>query len=65
MRNGTVKQFLDALDEMRTLYAFDDEKTEICTFDYMTNNHCGLSIATTDEKTGIDIHMGKRFEIGR
>lgn len=57
--NGTVKQFKDALEEMKTIYPFDDSKTFIQTRDIinMGNNH--LSISTKDDKTGIIIEMSK------
>ena len=59
MRGGTVKQFLDALDEMRSVYDFKDEDTEICTRSAYTNSDNCLSIVTTDEKTGVHIQMTK------
>lgn len=62
MTGGTVKQFLDALDEMRTLYPFKDEKTQISTRDAMRNTHECLTIITTDEKTGVIIEMTKRIQ---
>ena len=60
--NGTVKQFLDALEEMREIYSFDDEKTRIVAYDIITQreNNC-LQISTVDEKTGIHIHMSKNL----
>ena len=62
--NGTVKQFLDALEEMREIYSFDDEKTRIATYDIISPriNDC-LQISTVDEKTGIQIVMSKRIEV--
>ena len=57
--NGTVKQFKEALEEMKTIYPYEDDKTVIQTRDTISlgNNH--LSIATRDEKTGILIEMSK------
>lgn len=57
---GTVKQFKDTLEEMRSIYPFQDDKTYIQTRDIVSlgNNH--LSLATTDEKTGILIEMSKK-----
>ena len=45
--DGTVKQFLDALEEMREVYQFDDEKTRIVTYDIVTPriNDC-LQVST-------------------
>jgi hypothetical protein len=59
---GTVKDFYKALDEMRAIYPFDDEKTRLCTRSVYQNAENHLSIITTDEKTGIDIHMSKTIE---
>lgn len=57
--NGTVKQFKEALEEMKTIYPYEDDKTVIQTRDAISlgNNH--LSISTKDEKTGILIEMSK------
>ena len=59
MEAANVKQFLDALDEMKTIYPFDDEKTIICTRDLKSLSHNHLAIRTQDEKTGIYIEMSK------
>lgn len=56
---GTVKQFKDTLEEMKTVYPYDDEKTFIQTRDVATIGHNHLSLVTTDEKTGILIEMSK------
>ncbi len=61
MTGGTVKQFLEALEEMRTLYQFANEKTHISTRESMGNAHNCLTIITTDEKTGVIIEMTKRI----
>jgi hypothetical protein len=61
MEDGTVKQFLNVLDEMRTIYAFKDEETRICTLDPMSRYHNRLTIMTKDEKTGINISMSKEL----
>ncbi len=57
---GTVKQFKDTLEEMKSIYPFDDEKTYIQTRDIVNLGHDHLSLATTDEKTGILIEMSKK-----
>lgn len=60
MKNGTVKEFLETLDEMRTVYPFKDEETFMCKIDPRTfdcNN--AISLRTVDEKTGVTIHMSK------
>ena len=59
MQGGTVKQFMDALEEMRTIYPFKDEDTRMCTRDFRTLSHNALSIRTVDEKTGVYIEMSK------
>lgn len=61
MTGGTVKQFLEALEEMRTIYKFVDERTQISTRDSMVNAHNCLTIVTTDENTGVVIEMTKRI----
>lgn len=59
MRGGTVKQFLDALEEMRSVYPFKDEETQLCTTSIQTLAENHLTIYTRDEKTGIHIEMSK------
>lgn len=63
MVGGTVKQFKDALEEMRTIYNFDDEKTRISLRDPCTISATCLAIVTTDEKTGITVRMDKDIPI--
>lgn len=60
MREGaTVKQFVDAIEEMRKVYPFKDESTRMSIMDScrMTPNH--LTVITTDERTGVVITMSK------
>ena len=59
MQGGTVRQFLAAIEEMRSLYPFNDDKTILCTRDFARLSHNSLSIRTQDEKTGIYIEMTK------
>ena len=61
MEDANVKQFLDALNEMKTIYPFDEEKTIFCTRDFASLRHNVLSIRTQDEKTGIYIEMSKNL----
>lgn len=62
--NGTVKQFLDALEEMREVYPFENEKTRIVTYDIVTPfKNDWLQVSTIDEKTGIRICMSKHIEV--
>lgn len=58
-QGGTVKQFKDVLEEMKTIYPYDDEKTRLCTSDVRTFAPTQASIVTTDEATGIIIQMTK------
>lgn len=57
---GTVKQFKDMLEEMKTIYEYDDEKTHLSTHNVFTMNHDSLEISTIDERTGVKIVMAKR-----
>lgn len=59
MQGGTVKQFMDALEEMRKVYAFKDEATRLCTSNMRTMCHDMVTIRTVDEKTGVYIEMSK------
>ena len=61
MTGGTVKQFKDALEEMRKIYPFDDEKTRMDTHSVFTNNENNLTIITIDEETGIGIQLTKNI----
>jgi hypothetical protein len=65
MESANVKQFLDALQEMKAIYPFDDEKTILCTRDLATLSHNSLSIRTKDEYTGIFIEMSKDLRLER
>lgn len=57
---GTVKQFKNALEEMKKIYPYDDEKTQLTTHNIMTMSHDVLEISTTDENTGIRVVMAKQ-----
>lgn len=61
MTRGTVKQFLTALEEMRTVYLFDDEKTSVSINHNPISLEERLSVATTDERTGVVIEMSKNI----
>lgn len=62
--NGTVKQFLHTLEEMRTIYNFDDEKTRLQTRNYNSLEQNLLSIHTIDEQTGITVELSKNVVEG-
>ena len=57
---GTVKQFKDMLEEMKTIYNFDDEETWLSTHNILSKGNDALEIHTKDEKTGIEIVMSKQ-----
>ena len=61
---GTVKQFKDMLEEMKTIYPYDDEKTLLSTDCVRTMSSDRLEIRTVDEKTGVTIVMAKDVERG-
>lgn len=56
---GTVKQFKDMIEEMKSIYPFDEEKAYMSTHDLITKDNCKLQIQATDEKTGVLIVMEK------
>lgn len=56
---GTVKQFKDMIEEMRTIYPFKDEETRLSTHNILTMNHTTLEVSTIDKETGIKIVMAK------
>lgn len=59
--NATVKQFKDGLEETKTIYPYDDDKTYIQTRNLESLSHNHLDIVTKDEKTGILIEMSKNI----
>lgn len=56
---GTIKQFKDTLEEMKTIYNYDDAETIMSTHNILTLSNDYLEIKTVDEKTGIMIVMAK------
>lgn len=59
--NGTVKQFKDTLEEMKTIYPYEDDKTYIQTRNDLAElGYNNLCLATTDEKTGVLIELSKK-----
>lgn len=61
MNGVTVKQFLTALEEMRTIYLFDDKKTRVSIDHNPISFEERLSVITTDESTGVVIEMSKNI----
>lgn len=61
MRDGTVKEFLDTLEEMKKVYPYKEEDTAICTVAFETFDvHNSIQLRTVDEETGVTILMSKR-----
>lgn len=56
---GTVKQFKDMLEEMKTIYDYDDSETILSTHNLLTLGHDQLEIQTIDKETGVTIVMAK------
>lgn len=59
--NGTVKQFKDTLELMRSVYPFEDDKTRMQTRDIQCLDHNHLSVVVQDEKTGVWIEMSRNL----
>lgn len=57
--NGTIKQFKDAIEEMRKIYPFKDEYTQLSTYNIMSKEHNMLELRTVDKETGITVCMSK------
>lgn len=58
---GTIKQFKEMLEEMKTIYDYDDAETIMSTHNILTGRNDYLEIKTVDEKTGITILMAKEL----
>jgi len=56
---ATVKQYMDALDLMKHIYFYEDDKTYMETKGLELPGKCVLSLITEDEETGIMVHMEK------
>lgn len=55
----TVYQFKCAVEEMRTVYNFDDNETRIDTQDLRSYEHNCVELQTVDKQTGIAVFMRK------
>ena len=55
----TVHQFKCALEEMRTVYNFDDNETRIGTENLITKEHDRISLETRDKQTGVMVYLQK------
>jgi len=56
---ATVKQYKDALEEMKHIYFYEDDKTYMETKGLELPGKCVLSLITKDEETDIMIHLEK------
>ncbi len=68
MRGMSLAQMKEVLDEMRSIYKYDDERTYLGDLrDLRENAQRCVEIMTVDEKTDITVVMNKRvkFEDGR
>lgn len=60
VRGMTLQQFYDVLEEMRSIYPFEANKTFIGNLrDLKSDSLMNVEILTRDEKTGIQIVMSK------
>ena len=60
VRGMTITEFNEVLDEMRTVYSFQDDKTYLGNLrDLPSNSIRNVEVITTDERTGIQIVMSK------
>lgn len=67
VRGMTLQQFYDVLEDMRTIYPFEADKTYLGNLrDLPSDSLMNVEILTKDEKTGIQIVMSKGvdFRIG-
>lgn len=62
---ATVKQIKDTLEDMKTVYQYKDETTEMATMDAYTRDHNYVTLITTDEPTGVKITMERAVKDDR
>lgn len=55
----TVKDFQDILQDMKSIYPFEDQETRLCTYNSNSRAHDTVEIVTTDKNTGVIISMCK------
>ena len=61
--NGTIKQFKDAIEEMRKIYPYKDEYTQLRTYNIVSEEHNRLELCTVDQETGITVCMSKVIRV--
>ena len=60
VRGMTLKQFYDVLEDMRTIYPFEADKTYLGNLrDLPSDSILNVEILTKDEKTGVEIILRK------
>lgn len=59
----TIQEMNNAIETMKKIYNFKDEKTMIKLGGRFSFDEGGVRLATTDEETGVDIQMSKEFEV--
>lgn len=60
LRGASIKEFMDTIEEMRTLYHFTDDQAKIVsTYDPPSDAHRKVEIYIKDEETGVHITMQK------
>lgn len=62
---ATVKQFLDTLETMRSIYPFENAKTRLQTRNIASLEHDHLSIVTQDERTGVWVELSRNMIGGK
>lgn len=62
---ATVKQIKDTLEDMKTVYQYNDETTEMATLDPFAHDRNYLTLITTDEATGVKITMERAVKDDR
>lgn len=60
----TIQEMNNAIETMRKIYNFNDENTEIGLGSMYSLDEGRVTLATTDQETGVDIHMSKIREKG-
>ena len=58
----TVKQYKDLLEEMKTVYQYEDEKTNVNYMVDIMTRYPRLEIQTKDEKTGVTVVLSKSID---
>ena len=66
VRGMSLSQFNQVIDDMRTIYPFDEKETYLSDLrDNISNSLRKVEIITKDKKTGVDILMSKAVDYVR